>query len=187
MTASDLDDLPRPWGALHPDRFLLPGRVDAITLLVLRCLRVSFITLLFAGASLAFVTGNLTEEALSRLTSPGEFIRAALSPLIGIVAAIVIRFAVGWVALAVALPLSGRAWEPGTSAESRWRRFRDVLHVTSAYRAIRWTWAVRGAAVARAGRTGRVLVVCEAVIRVVNWLAPFAFIAVIWANLGQAR
>jgi len=177
--ASDLGDLRGPARVLHPETFLRAGRADAITLLVLRCLRVSFVTLLCAGASLAFVTGNLTEEAISRLSSPAEFIRAALSPLIGIVAAIAIRFAVGWVALAAALPLSGRAWTPGTSAESRWRRFRDVLHVTSAYRAMRWTWAVRGAAVERAGRTGDVLVVCEAVIRVANWLAPFAFIAVV--------
>ncbi|GLI27151.1 hypothetical protein ARHIZOSPH14_13930 [Agromyces rhizosphaerae] len=180
MAASDADDLTRPWGALHPERFLRPGRADAITLLVLRCLKVSFITLLFAGASLAFVTGTLTEEAILQLTSPGQFIRAALSPLIGIVAAIVIRFAVGWVALIVALPLSGRAWTRGTSAESRWRRFRDVIDVTSAYRAIRWTWAVRGAAVARAGRTGRVIAVCETVIRVANWLSPFAFIFVVY-------
>ncbi|BDZ64732.1 hypothetical protein [Agromyces mangrovi Wang et al. 2018] len=180
--ASDLGDVNGPARVLHPETFLRPGRADAITLLVLRCLKVSFITLLCAGASLAFVTGNLTEEAVARLTSPGEFIRAALSPLIGIVAAIVIHFAVGWVALLVALPLSGRAWTPGTSAESRWRRFRDVLHVTSAYRAIRWTWAVRGAAVERAGRTGRVLVVCEAVIRVANWLAPFGFIFVVYLN-----
>ncbi|WP_353808234.1 hypothetical protein [Agromyces sp. SYSU T00194] len=182
MTGTDADDT-RPWGALHPDRFLRPGRVDAITLLVLRCLRASFVTLLFAGAALAFVSGSLTEEALVRLTSPGEFLRAALTPLVGIVAAIAIRFLVGWAALVVALPLSGRAWTPGTSAESRWRRLRDVLHVTSAYRAIRWTWAVRDAAERRAGTTGRVLVICETVIRVTNWVAPFAFIAVaVWSR-----
>ncbi|BDZ41763.1 hypothetical protein GCM10025865_10620 [Paraoerskovia sediminicola] len=165
-------------GRIRPETFLRPGALDPAALLVARIVRRSFYPALFVGLTIAWVTGTFTAETFDLLNSPGEYIAALLSPLVGIAIAIALRFLGIVLGFVLAFPLASSAWATGTAATSRLRRTFDRINVTSAYAAIRWTWAVQQEAAARAGSVGRQLVRVELVLRVLTPVSVVAFLVV---------
>ncbi len=156
---------------LDPDVALRSGTLDATMLLIVWCLRNTFFPLLWVGLTVAFIAmqPEKVAEQLAGLESVGGFFRALLSPLVVVVLAIVVRVGASAFALALAFPFS--AWiEPEEPARGRRSRGRirvwwDRIHVSRAYRSLRWTWAVRDRAVKRLGGTGKKLALCDSALR----------------------
>lgn len=151
-------------GALPPEAALRVSRHDATALLVLRVLRRSFLPLFALGLIGAWSTGDYSASGLSTLTNPEGWFRALLSPLAGFALAVLVRVGVGVLALLLALPQV-----PGAGVglgRRRWRAWVDRLQVAKAYRSLRWTWAVRDAAIRRLGARGRRLAFAEPTMQV---------------------
>ena len=109
------------------------------------------------------------------LDNAGEIIAAVLSPLV--LVAFGMRIVVAGLAFALAYPLT-RWNQPTDYAHGRKRRswirlWSDRWHLTRAYRALRWTWAVRQVAAERLGELGQQLVRCGPVLR---WASIVLFI-----------
>ncbi len=171
------------WRRVQPGSALRPGRFDAIALLILWAGRRAFWPMLLLGILVAFGLGRLEAENLAELTTPMELLHAVLSPLGGIALAFLTRLVVGWLALALAWPLSrwDRPPDHGHSLSVRWRDWVDRLRLAQAYRTLRWTWGVREAAIARAGAIGQRLgwaVPLSTIVTIVLWIALIAMVAV---------
>lgn len=159
------------------------GRADASALLVLSLMRKAFVPLFLLGSVSVVLTGDLGGDPLEGVDTPGEYVRALLSPLAGLILAIFVRLAVGVLGFALAYPLSHRsplvvdAHPPGASGMvGRWV---DRMHLTRALRALRWTRAVRGAAADRVGRWGGYALVAY---RVLGWTIPVLLVALVVAT-----
>lgn len=175
---------PRTVEDLDPAVALRHGKADPAAVLVLWCLRKAFYPLLWLGLLVATVSGHTDEIAeaggasayVTSFDSVGEFVGALLSPLAIVILAVGLRFAVAGSALALAYPLT--RWNKpadyahGRKRQSRTRLWSDRWQLTKAYRALRWTWAVRQVAVSRLGRLGRQLAACGPIMR--------------WASIGLA-
>lgn len=90
--------------------------------------------------------------------SPESVVERLLSPLAGVILAVMLRLSSALAGLAITYPLA-RAREAGLEPRS-YRGARigvvlDRLHVMRAYRALRWTHHVRLVAHRRLGATGR--------------------------------
>ncbi len=163
-----------------PSAALRPGRSDAVIVLLLWAGRRSFAPLLLLGLAVALAVGRLGEGSTAELTSPADLIAALLSPLAGIAAAVLLRIAVGWLALLAALPLS--TWNRGDARRSWGQLYRDAVdrwRLAQAYRSLRWTWGVRAEAIERAGQLGRRLGMAVPVTTIATVLAAIAVVVVI--------
>jgi hypothetical protein len=176
MTGESPDDLPArnlpDSTRVEPGSGLRPGRTDAVIVLLLWAGRRAFLPLLLLGMVAAVAAGRFDEDTLVGLSRPADLVGALLSPLAGIAGAVLLRFAVGWAALAAAWPLS--RW-PHRKPRGSWSQpHRDVIdrwRLAQAYRSLRWTWGVRDEAIARAGRLGRWL----------GWAVPGSTVATVVA------
>jgi hypothetical protein len=152
-------ETPEPQGELRirPEQALRPGRSDARNLLIVWYVRKSFYTWLFLGFIGAMTTSGTTEVAID-WTDPNKLLRELLSPLAGMILAVVVRFGSNWAALALAYPLARKhdaPLEPRTGFMSGIGRWFDRLHVAKAYRSLRWTHHVRQEALRRFGPSGQ--------------------------------
>ena len=167
-------------GAIPPESALRPSPHDATALLVLRALRRSFIPLFALGLIGAWSTGDYTAAGFEALTSPEEWFSALLSPLAGFALAVLVRVGVSGLALLLALPQV-----PGAGVglgRRRWRAWVDRLQVAKAYRTLRWTWAVRAAAIERLGPRGRRLAVAEPLTRVAGVVLLLVWFGLLYAD-----
>ena len=166
--------------AIPPDAALRGSPQDAAALLVLRALRRSFIPLFALGLIGAWSTGDYSASGFAALSSPEEWFSALLSPLAGFALAVLVRVGVSGLALLLALPQV-----PGSGVglgRRRWRAWVDRLQVAKAYRSLRWTWAVRAAAIDRLGTRGRRLAVAEPLTRVVGVVLLLVWFGLIYAD-----
>ncbi len=147
--------------SVDPDAVLAPGRRDPTVVLSLWIVRRAFVPLVVAGLVGAVVlTGGRGAE--TELENPGDVVEGVVSPLAGIVLAVVVRLLVPVLGLAAAYPLSHRAAiavdaHRGSGAGAGLGRWLDRAHVTRALRELRSTRAVREEAVRRLGARGRAL------------------------------
>jgi hypothetical protein len=171
---------------LDPDLALGNGRLDPILLLCLWLLRQSVFPLMWLGFIIAVLTTSperFAEEA-SVISESGVSIGLAFSPFAVVALAFAIRWAISAVAVALAFPLSG--WvvhgehyrQPGL--RGRVRSWWDRLHVTRAYRSLRWTRLVRNRAIERLGSTGSRLQFVSRVLRWSNLALPLFFLVAVW-------
>lgn len=187
---------PRTVEELDPALALRAGRFDPGAVLVLWCARRAFYPLLWLGLIVATLSGRSDEideaggvvEYLASLDSAGEIVSGILSPLVIVLLALGLRVAVAVAAFALAYPLT--MWnEPtdyahGRRGRSRSRLWSDRWHLTRAYRALRWTWAVRQVAAERLGEQGRRLLRCGPILRWANILLSAAYVLTILHTLG---
>jgi len=181
------DAMPKPQTVedLDPAVALRTGRFDPGAVLVLWCARKAFYPLLWLGLIFATLSGRADEideaggvaEYIGTLDNAGEIIAAVLSPLVLVLVAFGMRIVVAGLAFALAYPLT-RWNQPTDYAHGRKRRswirlWSDRWHLTRAYRALRWTWAVRQVAAERLGELGQQLVRCGPVLR---WASIVLFI-----------
>jgi hypothetical protein len=157
-------------------------------------MRRAFVPLLWLGFAFATLVvavfrnqdAETVVDELAQLEGIGDYIGAILSPFAGVVAAFLLRILVGLLAFAAAFPLSLHrdSGDYGAKRRStRWMQlWRDRLYLTRAYRALRWTWAVRQVAAERTGRTGSMLLACDPILRWVGIAAFAVFIAMIIAT-----
>lgn len=161
---------------LDPTAVIRPGRFDPTVLMLLWCMRKTFFPLLWIGFIILTIAGKLGESSATELNSIDDFLTALFTPMVGIVAAIIVRLAVSGMAFASAYPLSRwnrhTDYAVGRRSRSRIRMWWDRLFLTRAYRSLRWTWAVRQAAIERLGETGRRLAWCDPVLR---WMGIILF------------
>lgn len=173
---------------LDPAVALRSGRFDPAAVLILWCLRKAFFPMFWLGSIVATISGRIDElneaggasEYVTSFDSVGDFFAAVLSPLVIVMLALGLRLVVLGLALALAYPLT-RWNQPtdyahGRKRQSRTRLWSDRWQLTKAYRALRWTWAVRNVAVARLGGLGRRLEACGPILR---WAGIALFIAYI--------
>ena len=137
------------------DACLLPGKIDSRMLLIAWFVKKSFWWMAFGGAAIASVVHfveHVEDQLQVNYRSPESVEHALLSAWALVVLAVLIRFAIGWVALALAYPLA-RAHEIGLPPRSGWNRhyatLSDRYKVAKAYRALRWTHHVRQVALDR--------------------------------------
>ncbi len=165
-----------------PESALRPGSTDAVVVLTLWAARWLFAPLLLIGLIFGWATGQLQPSDVGRTgwDSPDDLLRALVTPLAGIALAILIRVGVGLAALAAAWPLS--KWDQARTAGARgslYRRAIDRWRLAQAYRSLRWTWAVREAAILRAGPLGRRLALAVPVSTALSVLLAVAFVVVL--------
>jgi hypothetical protein len=170
---------------------------DATMLLLLWCGRKASGPLLWLGLTVGtafflFVQRDEQEfvERVVELQSSGDLVGALLSPFAIVAVAIGLRFLVALLAYAASYPLT-RARLPEdysgrTSVSRHWRLWRDRRHMTSAFRALRWTWPVHDAAVERLGRRGHLLAMCIPILQISGIVLFVVFVTVVFAGLSTA-
>lgn len=143
--------------------------------------RKSFYWMLWVGLCVAAYVGR-TDEVDESLDSPGAFWDGLLSPLAGIILAVLLRFGTSLAGLALAYPLA-RAYEarlpPRTSVTRPLGLRLDRLNIMRAFRALRWTHDVRQAAIRRLGTTGERLSRLDPILDVANVSLFFVLLAVV--------
>ncbi len=142
---------------IDPEVAVLPGTSDAKRLLAVWFVKKSFYWILFVGFTYGSVVAAIRHESSSvdvDWASPDSIEESLLSPWAGLIFALILRFVVGWVALALTYPFAMQHdvdLEPRTSFGSGIGRFFDRLHIARAYRSLRWTHHVRQVALDRLG------------------------------------
>jgi hypothetical protein len=141
---------------IAPEAALRPGRRDPLALLAVWYVRKASYPLLWLGIIVAMLAGRADAIDLG-LHSPQTIVARLLSPLAGIILAVLLRIGAGLAGLALAYPLA-RAREASLSPRTYFGaaigRLSDRLNVARAYRALRWTHHVRQVAIRRLGETG---------------------------------
>jgi hypothetical protein len=163
-------------GSFAPEAVLREGWPDSLAILVLRLFRVLSGLLIVTGFVVAAAAGALTPEGVRDLQSPLTILHALLTPLAVLALGIVLRFVVSWIALLLALALADNHYLAVADQISRWHGWNDRFQIARAYRALRWTWAVRDEATERVGTVGRILAVTE---RVVFWFTVVTVLLII--------
>jgi len=161
------------------------GRFDAAALLALWFLRSAAPALLIGSLIYAWLATDNKFESIPEMTSPGQAVRALLSPFAGVAVAIILRFLVGIAALALAYPLSRRETGSSIGPARRRRPFQiwaDRLHLIRAYRSLRWTSTVRQLAATRLGRHGRILAWSGPALLITDIVLIFALLVVVYLN-----
>ncbi len=155
---------------IRPEQALKPGRADARNLLIVWYIRKSFYFWLFLGLIGAQATRGTTDVDID-WTEPDKLLGEFLSPLAGMILAVVVRLGSTWAALALAYPLARRhdaLLEPRTGFMSGIGRWFDRLHVAKAYRSLRWTHHVRQEALHRFGTAGQRVSKLDPIMDIVN-------------------
>lgn len=169
--------------------------VDARILAILWCARKAFPPTMLFGMAVAaayFIVVRDAQEFLDRLetlTEPNELAGAVLSPFSIIVFAIVLRIVVALAARAAAYPLAmtnRREDYPNTNAFGRFFRvWWDRWQMTSAFRAFRWTWAVRTVVLDRLGAWGTIWHRWDIVVVIANILLSIVVLALLTIASAQ--
>lgn len=169
---------------LDPALALRSGTSDARAVLLLWCYRKAWLPLLWIGLIAMTLAGiaDPIAEAEAGLTGIGDWLPALVTPLAGVILALVVRLTAGWLALLLAYPLS-RWTEPlhyphRCRALSRSRLWIDRLYLTRAYGSLRWSWAVRQLAAEHLGDSGRRLMLCNPIMAWANVVLIAAFILI---------
>lgn len=172
-------------GGVVPYDAMAATHLDAVLVLLVWLLRRAFYPLLLLGLAFAWVAGeDVSPTTLVRLENPLQLVGALFTPLAGIAVALVVRFAVGAAALALAFPrtrwVSQAQAGPDVDGLPRGpvRRWVDRYYLTAAYRELRGTWTVRGRATAQLGYSWRWLTL----LNVAMWLVTvLAAVVLVWA------
>jgi hypothetical protein len=166
---------------IDPGTCIGPGRKDARRLLVVWFVKKSFYWMFFGGSALAAIVHAIERkdnELQVRLSSPDSVLSGLLSAFALVVLALLVRLAIGWVALGLAYPLA-RAYdaelEPRTGWNRHWGTFSDRYKVAKAYRLFRWTHHVRQVALDRVAGKPSWWRRLDPILDVVNVLAVIAF------------
>lgn len=154
-TRADEQPIPGTGLRIDPNACLRPGRGDARRLLITWFVKKSFWWMFFGGSAFASVVHaieRVDDDLEVRLTSPDSVRSGLLSAYALVVLAILIRLAIGWIALSLAYPLArahDAVLEPRTGWNRHWGTFSDRYKVAKAYRLLRWTHHVRQVALDR--------------------------------------
>lgn len=168
-----------PGREVHAAEAVGPGTWDATAVLVLRCLRTASILLVVAGVAVAVATGS--EDRMDEVTSPDTVLHALVTPLAVLAVGVVLRVLIAPLAYALAAVFvlhDRRDVARPHDARSTWNRLSDRARLAGAYRALRWTNAVRDEAVDQLGPRGQLLDVAATVLR---WLTALAAVGVVVA------
>lgn len=162
---------------VSPDQFLRTPR-DAAVVLVLRCLRTVSLLLVLLGVSWIAVSHATTEGLTTAFQTPAGFVQALTTPLAGVALAVAVRALVAGLAWITATPLVLQEVPPlvATGGQSGWRDLTDRWRQISAAAAVRGTWAVRAAAISKAGTAGRALRMTDLVLKVLCAVAAVAMV-----------
>ena len=177
---------------LDPEVALAPGRRDASALLTLWLVRRSFTWLLFLGLTVGTVAAAIRHDEADLdvdTSSTGAVLGGIVTPFGLVFVAIVVRLAASWSALGLAYWLA-RAHERDLGLPPRSARrvasHLDRFRVARAFRELRWTRGVRGAAQDRLGpgsaryrRLERLVGIADAVTIATTVVAIVAFGATI--------
>ncbi len=174
--------------ALFDPSWAIRDHFDATLVLLLWCLRKSFVPLLWLGLTFATIVVTVLDQSPATITSdltslddPMSYLGALISPLALVVVAFAIRISVGFLAFAAAYPLSAAATRDDGPELGRFtRRWFDRIYLTRGYRALRWTWRVRHEAAGRLGRRGEILMTCSTVLR---WASILLFVTYVVVSL----
>jgi hypothetical protein len=154
---------------IPPEAAVRSGTFDALALLTVWFVRKSAYGVLFFGVIVLVVVGRTDEVGDEH--SLGGYWHSLVSPAAGIILALVIRLASALAALALAHHLA-RSYERGLPPRTGFGQSigtrLDRLHVTRAYRSLRWTHHVRQVAIARLGKTGAHLARLDPILDVIN-------------------
>jgi hypothetical protein len=138
-------------------------------LLTAWCFRKVAYPLIWIGLIGAVLTRRVEQATETPLLSTA----ALLSPLAGLALGIGSRLLAGGIAFVLAYRLAGSRDAVDRSFGSRGanavHRIIDRVHVTRAYRELRWTEPVRAEAAHRLGPTGTRFVLADRVLTVVSW------------------
>ncbi len=174
---------------IPPEAALRPGRADPLALITIWFVRKSFYWLFFLGMISLTLARRLDDTTID-WSSPSSLWRELLSPLAGVILALVCRFAASQIGLALTYPLAkrhGQDLEPRTSFGSSIGVFFDRLNVMRAYRSLRWTHHVRQVALRRLGRLGDRLGRLDPIMDVANIAtAVLMFVALVWVGADAA-
>ena len=166
---------------IDPVACLGPGRTDARRLLVVWFVKKSFWWMFFGGSAFAAVVHaieRVDNDFEVRVTSPDSVRSGLFSAFALVVLALLIRIAIGWVALGLAYPLArshDSMLEPRTGVNRNWGTFSDRYKVAKAYRLLRWTHHVRQVALDRVAPGPSWWRRADPIIDVVNVLAVIGF------------
>lgn len=178
------------------DACLLPGRGDSRRLLIAWYVKKSFWWMFFGGGALASVVHfveRVDDEFQVNYRSPESVQHGLLSAWAFVVLAVLLRFLIVWIALALAFPLA-RAHERGLTPRTGWSRhyatLSDRWKVAKAFRTLRWTHHVRQAALDRVSpgpswwrRMDRIIDIANVVGVVAFFVAGSVFTTVSLADL----
>jgi hypothetical protein len=144
------------------------SRGDAIIILSLWCLRTTSLLLLILGTMFLVITRRIGEDVASQLDTPDDWFRALTTPLAGLALAIAARVLVAALAWLSAAWLVSREVPPlvQVDGQSAWRRTTDRWRQISGTASVRGTWAVRTAAIQRAGAWGPRLRMTDILLRI---------------------
>lgn len=157
-----------------PTRLLRAGRFDAITILGVQLGRQASYAMLWLALFVLTVTGEAIED-LTQLNTISELLGAIFSPFIWVVVAILVRFAVGWIGVFAAYPLTQRRSTIEITYRTPFREWQDRYFQTKAFTDLRRSWAVRQIAAERLGETGVLLTRAWLVLRWATYLSFAAF------------
>jgi len=177
-------DQPDPGVGLRIDPIACvgPGRKDAQRLLVVWFIKKSFWWMFFGGSALAAVVHaieRVDNDFQVRVTSPDSVRSGLLSAYAFVVLALLIRIAIGWVALGLAYPLArshDAAPESRTGWNRHWGTFSDRYKVAKAYRLLRWTHHVHQVALDRIAPGPSWWSRVDPILDVVNVIAVIGFL-----------
>ncbi len=176
-----------PQERLDPNDVLREGTFDATALLVLWLARRSFLPILWVGIGVAVVItqdianlGDEVQRELDSLDSLGAVFAALASPFSLILVALLLRFIVGALALALAYPLTrwnrhsdyARRGRSGSYLRLWW----DRIYVAESLRSLRWSWTVRQSAADRLGGRGQIL---ETLSEILGWVGVVLLVALV--------
>lgn len=177
-----------PLVSSDPGSALRPGRFDPLALIVVGLLRGAAPTLFVVGLIYFVLTVGNHFESVPAIATPMQAFRALLSPLAIAAFGVLLRFAMGIVALLLAYPLSRQATGSviGPDIVKRpLRIWQDRLHLIRAYRSLRWTSPVRTLAIERTGRAGYVLSWTGTILTIGFWVALLALLVVLYLSVRQ--
>jgi hypothetical protein len=180
--------VPPPLVSLEPSAALRPGRFDPLALIVVGVLRGAAPTLFVIGLIYFVLTVGNHFESLPTISSPIQAFRALVSPFAVAAFGVLVRFAMGIVALLLAYPLSRQATGSviGPDIVKRpLRIWQDRLHLIRAYRSMRWTSPVRTLAIERLGRTGYLLSWAGTILTILFWVSLVALLVVLYLSVRR--
>jgi hypothetical protein len=166
---------------IDPVACLGPEQSDARRLLVVWFVKKSFYWMFFGGAAFASVVHaveRVDNDLQVRISSPDSVTSGLFSAAAFVVLALIVRLAIGWVALALAYPLArshDAALEPRTGWNRHWGTFSDRYKVAKAFR-LRWTHHVRQIALDRIAPGPSWWRRLDPILDVVNVLAVVGFL-----------
>jgi len=167
---------------IDPVACLGPEQSDARRLLVVWFVKKSFYWMFFGGAAFASVVHaveRVDNDLQVRISSPDSVTSGLFSAAAFVVLALIVRLAIGWVALALAYPLArshDAALEPRTGWNRHWGTFSDRYKVAKAFRLLRWTHHVRQVALDRVAPGPSWWRRVDPILDVVNVLAMVGFL-----------